>query len=248
MPQAQKCHSQTQANENYDERTANNYDGRKKYSIGFIHFRNEPYVIQSTIRVSKNTTPSDICIAFKRELDTVLLVNSTLNLAFKPQVMEEPDVDNPKRFLWKNDKSLDFNTSYLQIDIKDRRYANLLRLSTLANSIQKLTLFANKTYEKYSDNFESLNPFENDFFDHLPLILSPVNAGPFNSYSSTSGEMTTMGIVESKGRVKNSVEILMRSSERERFSVIFYSGKDLEKNYFTRDYILYLNFNVDLVS
>ena len=200
------------------------------------------------ITVNKNTKPRDICSAFKTELDTVLFVNRTLNLAFKPQVREELDVEDPKRFIWTNDKTLDYNTSYLQINFKDRRYANLLRLSTLANSHQKFTLFANDAYEKYSDNFDLLNPFENDFFDHLPLILSPVNAGPFNSYSSISGEMTTMGIVESKGRVKNSVEILMRSSERERFSVIFYSGKDLEKNYFTRDYILYLNFNVNLVS
>ena len=235
-------------NDYYDERTADNFDARKKYSIGFIHFKNEPYVVQSLITVSKDTKPLDICNAFKGELDTSLLENQTLNMTFKPQILEEYDDDNPQRYVWKNNRALDYNNSYMKIDLKDRRYANLMRMSALADSFQKVTLFANNVYSKYSDNFEILDPFENDFFDHLPLILSPVNAGPFNSYSSISGEMTTMGIVEAKGRVKNSVELLMRSSERERFSVMFYSGKDLQKKYFSRDYILYFHFNVNLVS
>lgn len=240
-------------NENYDERNDENFVFRKKYSIGLIHFLNEPFIINSTINIGKNTTPSKISLALNQELGTFLLGNNILNIAFQPKIVEERKrgagrAPGSKRYVLINENALAYNTSFLQVNLKSRRYANLMRLSTLSDANQKVTLYANSAYAKFSDDFDVLNPFENDFADHLPLILSPTNAGPFNSYSSVTGEMTTMGIIESKGRVKNAVEILMRSSERERFSVNFYNGHDLEKMIFPRDYILYFHFNIDVVD
>ena len=233
--------------EEYDQRNDDNYRARTKYSIGFIHFKDEPFIVDSTVTIGKMTTPADITAAIIRRLGQPLLTNNTLNMAFKPTFVVDPN--NPsKRFAIKNERELPYNTSYLQINLKNRRYANLMRLSTLSNGNHMITLYANSQYTKFSDHFDILDPFQNDFTDHLPLILSPSNAGPFNSFSSVAGEMTTMGIVESRGRVKNAVEILMRSSERERYMIHFYNGHNLEKKIFPRDYVLYFHFNIDVVD
>ena len=238
--------SQQDKNQNYDERNDPSFVPRKKYSIGYIHFKNEPFVINSTLSVEKNTSPSDISGALMRELGPPLLTNNTLNLAFAPKIFAEA-VNGSRRYGLRNERALPYNSTFLQIDLKSRQYENVLRLSTLADSNRKITLYANSAYTKFSDNFDVLNPFENDFSDHFPLLLSPTNAGPFNAYSSVTGEMTSMGIVEKEGRVKNAVEMLMRSSERERFIVNFYNGHNLEKKIFPRDYILYFHFNIEVV-
>ena len=95
-----------------------------------------------------------------------------------------------------------------------------------------------------SDSFDIVNPFNNDFQDNLPLILSPRNAGLFNTYATGIGETSSLGLVDKIGRVKNAVSITMRPSENERFTIDFRTTELIEK-YPTRDYILYLYFNVE---
>ena len=76
-------------------------------------------------------------------------------------------------------------------------------------------------------------------------MLGPVNAGPFNAYSSVIGECTTMALLEREGRCRNPVDILMRSAERERYTINFYSAQNLEPTVFERDYVLYFHFNIE---
>ena len=226
-----------------DDRDDPNFVGRTKYSIGFVHFQNDPYVINSVIEISKATTAADVNEKFASLLRDPLLVSNLLNMAFQPRFFEV--TENPKRYGLKSIKDLPLNNSYLQVDVKTRRNANLLRLGSIADSNFKITVYANIPYQKYSDNFDVVDPFENDFKKHYPLMLGPVNAGPFNAYSSVIGECTTMALLEREGRCRNPVDILMRSAERERYTINFYSAQNLEPTVFERDYVLYFHFNIE---
>ena len=226
-----------------DDREEPTFDQRKKYSIGFVHFANDPYIIDSVIEISKNTSATDVKEKLVDLIRDPLLTSNLLNMAFQPRFFSSGD--NPKRYGLRMIKEIPLNTSYMQIDLKTRRYANLLRLIGIADNNFKVTVFADSAYQKYSDNFEIVNPFANDFNKHYPLLLGPVNAGPFNAFSTVVGECTSMALVEREGRVRNPIDILMRSAERERYTINFYSATNLEPTVFERDYVLYFHFNIE---
>ena len=132
----------------------------------------------------------------------------------------------------------------MQINVKNSRYANLLRLSDAINHMYNITVYANSDYLKHSSYFDLVNPFDNDFVKNLPLILEPVNAGHFNTYITGVGDTSSLGIVERNGKVRNSVPIYMRASDKERFTINFRT-ETLQEHYSPRDYILYLHFIVE---
>ena len=230
----------------YDERTADDFIMKKKYAIGFVHFCNDPIQIDTKLTVTQTTSATDVLNFFHQTLDNQLLNQGSLNMAFKPVFEKNTinDVQDEKSYRIRNKALSMYNNSHLQISLHNNRYVRLLRLESLVDQNQKITIYAHQPYAGQSDSFDIVNPFNNDFQDNLPLILSPRNAGLFNTYATGIGETSSLGLVDKIGRVKNAVSITMRPSENERFTIDFRTTELIEK-YPTRDYILYLYFNVE---
>ena len=136
------------------------------------------------------------------------------------------------------------NKSYLQIDLSNERFTGLLRLNSMTNNLHKITIYANRDFQETSDNFVVDNPFIDDFYKILPLILAPRNAGLLNSFASGIGEISSLGVIDRIGRVKSAIPMIMRPSAKERFSIDFLTT-ELTNKYPTHDYILYFHFIIE---
>ena len=233
----------------HDERDNDNYIPRRKYAIGFVHFKNTKTVNQKNFEITKDTTSQDVVKFLKSLINDDLLIKNNLGMNFKPEikqtVLSTGEADN-EQYQFFYAPSCTYNKSYLQFDFNSERIVNLFRLKSIVDSGKKLTIYANKIFNEKSDYFNQDNPFTDNFEDNLPLILSPRNAGIFNTFASGIGETTSLGIIDRIGRVKNAVPVIMRPSRKERFSIDILRT-DLTNKYPNRDYVLYFHFNVDLI-
>ena len=227
--------------EEFDERTDPRFKTTKKYSIGFVHFENDPFLQTNYMTVTKDTEATEIVDMFKEHLNEPLLQTRSLNMAFKPTFTvnaEEEDYSIETQLLREE------NNSHLKINLYKSRFSNLLRLQSACDSYYSITIPANITKTFLSDNFTKVNPFINDFNNTLPLILTPVNAGLFNTFATNIGETSCLGLIEDSGRVKNPIPIIMRPADKERFTIKFYST-NLQEKFARHDTILYFHFIVD---
>ena len=232
----------------YDERTEPDFNTRKKYVIGFIHFPNNPLPIKSYISVADDTSADDIINFFNETLDRPLLTTRSLNMSLKPTFSRNqlPNLTfDENTYIIENSPALpSYNTSYLKINLNQPRFTKLMRLTSISNNFYSVIIFANKNMKLVSDNFESINPFKNDFDNTLPLILTPINAGLFNTYATGMGETSCLGLIEERGRVKNAIPITMRAADKEHFNIQFYTTSLEEKNAL-HDTILYFHFIIE---
>ena len=217
-----------------DERNEPNAKILNKYVIGFIHFANPifPYTMNVNIDANSNAT------TISRDLGTQLrlVLQTMLNLSFCPNAEK---IDNKYRLYTNN--ALRDNKAEVALDFEDERSGYMLRLTNAGFPNMSIKMTADTIFSIMSDDFSVVNPFLDNFKKHLPLILTPINAGPTNSYSSNIGETSSLGIVDQTGVVKDATTIQMRPSRRENFSIYFYTPFLFEKH-FDHDFLLYFHF------
>ena len=235
--------SETEIMSEFDERLSDNFITGKKYAIGFVHFKNEKKTNSNVFTISKDTTSENVVNFLKSLINDDLLIGNQLNMKFKPEIR---NTESDYQYEFFNNSTCSYNESYIQFIFNSKRFSNLFRVNNIVSVDQKLTISANKNYNKKSDYFNINNPFNDDFRDNLPLILSPRNAGIFNTFASEIGETSSLGIIDRIGRIKNAVPVIMRPSHQERFTIDFLTT-DLTNKYPIRDYVLYFHFNVDSI-
>ena len=237
--------------EEEDDRANPDFQRRYKYTIGFVHFRKTPQLwkVDRLFEVKDTTTAKTIRDYFISVLNRPLLRDKLLNLKFAPKFEMLPNTGGGRGidtnfFAFSNTALLDSNQTKLIISLKSERFAKVMRMFNLTNAKHEFILNANETVDKLkSQHFDNTSPFVNDFKENLPIIPSPKNAGLFNTFASEIGETRALGIVETEGRVKNSVPITLRPRSKERFAIDF-RGVDLTDKFPIRDYMLYLHFTV----
>lgn len=227
-----------------EQEDARNFDiDTRKTVIGFLKDKKDEVTNEFIIKdFNKDTTADVVGRDLKEKID--LTVNA-LNIQF--QVVNNSDDDTIILSQRQPQTNIDSEAS-INIYFSNLQDSMFLRLNKLIKNSEneeitwKLENFDNNLV---SENFMHNNPWKDAFYENLPLLTVPVNAGSeINAYLTNIGTTSSLGLILEDGEILHSVKMTMRGSKEETFYIYFYSPFNTPVKFEYPSY-LYFHFEIE---